>query len=146
MITDAAHGRRNREGYGDVVVEHGFVVALAQVTMIVAMELLQAVQAFHHVGAHRTEQQPVHLEQADQCSMQEQIDGLAVGDALVGREADRIDAEEGGLVGQTQQRLQARDHAGTPRLGGLERRETLLELFFVDHSPLLPLRLWLQTV
>lgn len=61
--------------------------------------------------------------------MQEQIDGLAVGDALVGREADRIDAEEGGLVGRTQQRLQARDHAWAPHLGGLERCETLLELF-----------------
>ena len=132
---DAAHCGRNREGHGDVVVEHGLVIALAQVAMVVAVERPQAAKTLNHVRTHRTEQQPVHFEQADQRAVQEKINRLGFGNRLVGGEADRIDAEEVEVVGGTQQRLKARHDARDSRVSLPQERSTALRAFCRRSSP-----------
>lgn len=101
MKTDPAHGRRNREGDSNVIVERGFVIGLTQRAVKVVMQGPQAAKALHYIGAHRAEKQPIHLEKTHQRPVQEQIDRLVIGYSFVGSKPNRIDAEKCGIVGST---------------------------------------------
>ena len=62
MEADAAHGGRNRKHHRDVIVECCVVIALTKVAVEVRVQFAQASEALDNVGAHRTNQQPVHVE------------------------------------------------------------------------------------
>ena len=52
--------------------------------MEVRVQLAQAAKALHHVGAYRTNEQPVHVEQPGHAGMQKKIDRLSFGDRFLG--------------------------------------------------------------
>ena len=60
--TNAAHGGRYRERHRDVIVERGVVVTLTELTVEMRVQLAQASETPDDVGAHQTNQQPVHVE------------------------------------------------------------------------------------
>src|SRR5262249_26106764 len=62
MEADAAHGGRNRKRDHDVIVERGVVIALTEVAVEMRVQFAQAPEALHNVGAHRTNELPVHVE------------------------------------------------------------------------------------
>ena len=62
MEADAAHGGRNRKRHRDVIVERGVVIALTEVAVEMRVQFAQASEALDNVGAHRTNEQPVHVE------------------------------------------------------------------------------------
>ena len=62
MKADAAHGRRNGEGHGDIIIERGVVIALAEVAVEMRVQFAEATEALHDVGAHRANEHPVHVE------------------------------------------------------------------------------------
>src|SRR3979490_1231297 len=63
MEADAAHGGRNPKRHRDVIVEGGAVIALTEVAVEMRVQFAQGPEALDDVGAHRTNQQPVHVEQ-----------------------------------------------------------------------------------
>ena len=71
------------------------------------MQLAQAAKALHHVGAHRTNEQPVHVEQPGYAGVEEEIDGLSFGDRLLGGELDRINTVAAGRAA-VQERVRSR--------------------------------------
>jgi hypothetical protein len=62
MKADAAHGGRNGERHRDIIVERSVVIGLAEAAVEMRVQFAQASEAVHDVGAHRTNQQPVHVE------------------------------------------------------------------------------------
>ena len=62
MEADAAHDRRDRKHYRDVIVERCVEIAVTEVAVEMRMQFAQASEAFDNVGAHRTNEQPVHVE------------------------------------------------------------------------------------
>src|SRR5215467_7543704 len=133
MEADAAHGGRNRKRHLNVIVERGVVIALTEVAVEMRVQFAQASEALDNVGAHWTDQQPVHVEQPNYAGMEEKIDAFSFGNRFLCGELDRIDAVECLVRARAQQHLQPRDDARTPGFGRLERDQALLELFFVDH-------------
>src|ERR1700722_270762 len=94
MEANAAHGGRNRKRHTNVIVESGFVIALTEMAMEMRVQFAQVSEALDNVGAHRTNQQPVHVEQPGHAGMEEKIDPFSFGNRLLDGELDRIDAVE----------------------------------------------------
>ena len=111
MEFDRPDLRRDGEADGDVVVEFGFEVDAAQIAVRMIVELVHRAEALGHAAALRAEQHPVHLEQPVRGGVKEEVDGLRLGHALVGRELDRIDAKESVVLARPDERLEARDDA-----------------------------------
>ena len=133
MEADAAHGGRNRKRHRDVIVERGVVIALTEVAVEMRVQFAQASEALDDVGAHGTNQQPVHVEEPGHAGMEEKIDRFSFVNRFLRGELDWIDAVECLVRTRAQQHLQPRDDARTPGFGGFERDQALFELFFVDH-------------
>ena len=98
MKRNVANLRIDREGHGNKIVERGFVVHRAYIAVELIVHAPKGAEALHHTGTGRTEQVPVHAEQANRSGVQEEVDRLVLGDALLGAEAQRIDPEEGIIV------------------------------------------------
>jgi hypothetical protein len=62
MKADAPHGGRNGERHRDIIVERSVVIALAEAAVEMRVQFAQTSEALHDVGAHRTNEQPVHVE------------------------------------------------------------------------------------
>ena len=94
------------EGHGDVVVELGVEIGLAEIAMMMVMDPVQAAEAFGDAPAQRAQEHPVHLEQSLRGGVEEQVDGLGLGHALVGGEFDRIDPKQVFVRAGADQRLE----------------------------------------
>src|SRR6516165_10673774 len=81
MEADAAHGGRNRKRHLNVIVERGVVIALTEVAVEMRVQFAQASEALDNVGAHWTDQQPVHVEQPNHAGMEEKVDLVTAGHA-----------------------------------------------------------------
>jgi len=126
VIANTAHARRHGEGHGDIVVERGFVVSVAQVAMEVVLNSAQAPEVCNDVGAQRAVDQSVHLDEAGKRRVKKEVDGLVLGHAALDGERDRIDAE--------QRLVPCRADQGFPALRLLELGETFLQNVLVDHA------------
>ena len=65
--------------------------------------------------------------------MQEQVDRLRLRDVLLGGEPDRIDAEQGGIIGRLDVALQLGNHPRAPRTGGLQGARGVRPGLLVNH-------------
>jgi hypothetical protein len=119
---------------GDVVVELGFKVHLAQIAVRMVVEPVHRAEALGHAAALRTEQHPVHLEQPVDRGVEEKVDRLRLGHALVGGELDRIDTEERFVLARAEERFEARDDARAPRAGRLQGAESIFQELLVDRG------------
>ncbi len=97
------------------------------------VQFAQASEALDDVGAHRTHQQPVHVEQTGDAAMEKKIDRFRLGNRFLRGELDRVDAVERLVGARAQQRLQPRDNARAPGFRGFEHSQALFKLLFVDH-------------
>src|SRR6516162_9772207 len=70
--------------------------------------------------------------------MEKKIDCLGLRDRPLGREANRINAEQRFVGAVSQKSFQARDHSRAPSLGRFQRCQPFLKRIFVNHSACSP--------
>ena len=109
-------------------------IGLAQLAVKLVAHALQAAEAFDDAGALRTEQLPVHVEQAGGRGMEEQIDPFRFVDVPLRCEAHGIDAEQAVFCLRPQQALDLGDHSGRPVMCPLQAGQAVVEVFLVDNA------------
>jgi hypothetical protein len=112
---------RDRECHRDIVVELGLNIGPAEMAVITIVEFVHDAEALNYAGARRAQQHPVHLEQADRRSMQEEVDRLRLGQALIGGELDGVNAKEGVVLARTDNGLEPRNDPWTPLASAFQR-------------------------
>ena len=138
MVADGADLGRDAEVDRDEVIHRRLVLVVTLRAAEAAQDGAQAGKALDRAGAPRADQEPVHLEQPERGGVQEQIDRLALVEAALARERERVDAKERRVVIRPDQRLQARDDARAPGPRRLQPGEPLIEHPLVDqcrHRP-----------
>ena len=83
MVADGADLGRDAEVDRDEVVHRRFVLVVTFRAAEAAHDRTQAGEALHRAGAPRAHQEPVHLEQPERRGVQEQVDRLALVEALL---------------------------------------------------------------
>ena len=130
---DASDLRRDREGHRDVIIKSRLQIGPAHRAVELTAHALEAAEALDHTGAGRAKQEPILLEQAEDRTVKEEVDGLGLGNVLVNGEPDRIDAKQGHILGGPDMALRLGDNTQTPGARRLQGRKALIQDLFVDH-------------
>jgi len=127
----------DRECNRDEVVEHCLEVTLTQLAVVAIVDALQTAETLDDARAFGAQEQPVHSEEPAHGGVQEEINHLVLSQDLVFGEGERVDTEQGFVVGCADMAFELGDDPWAPRPGCLQNRQSLVENLFIDHGPLL---------
>ena len=135
MIANPPHRPGDRERYGDIVVERGLDSPRGRGGNGSGCERIAGCESSQRHPSTAGIEQPIHLDEAGQSGVQEEVDRLGLGDAALSGEADRIDLEDALVRRRSDQRLQTRYDPGAPAPRGTRAwRDAPPEREFVDHA------------